>query len=151
MSKPPQGSKWEMVVASTSIGATEIVHILHHVFVLWTADDHLGNFQWGAIASHAPMNILVLVIWVTDIYISVEYIPRSGITVSKSVADTNIQITVYSCYLNTPETHASLYWGLYLWDHGCCLWPTEARNVRKLMPPAVDWMSVFPIIHMVKP
>lgn len=99
------------MVAWTSIGAMEIVHIHHSLSIRQAAGGHLGNFQLGAIASNVPMHILGLVIWGTDICI--EYIPRSGI-MSKSVADTTANINCItllpqhtrSCLL---KTHASIY------------------------------------------
>lgn len=99
------------MVAWTSIGAMEIVHIHHSLSIRQAAGGHLGNFQLGAIASIVPMHILGLVIWGTDICI--EYIPRSGI-MSTSVADTTANINCItllpqhtrSCLL---KTRASIY------------------------------------------
>ena len=94
-----KGSKWVLMVAWTSIGAAEIVHIHHNVFTHWTPDGHLGSFWLGTMAS--SVSVLVLFLW--DTYVCIEYIPRSGIIILRRIAGTTTVLTVYLRYLNAPK------------------------------------------------
>lgn len=104
-----KGSRWVIIVVWTSIGAVWIAHTHHSIFLCWTTDGRLGNFQLGVIASSVPMHILRPVIWGTAICI--EYVSKSGITMLKSIADTSTNVNCITCYLDTPE--------LIYWKHMC--------------------------------